>query len=355
MGEGRVSIPAHPAAVPRGRNPVAGAGPAERPESSRYARTVTDQRAPDAIFELALARAQARRDRDWAAADRLKADIEAAGWRVVDQGSHFRLQPAVPPDVVEDGVVRYGSSVSVPSRLAEPSTPGTTFVVLPRGLDDRTDEVAARALASAGPEAMAVAVIPPEAGGVGEPHDARLEILRAAVPLAPGAAANAGFRRAVGEVVVLLQGGSVVTGDIASTLGHALEDPTVAVAGAHGSVTADLRHHDAVGPGDDADVILPPCIAFRREDGIGRGPFDERFLTSEGLFTWWSLVLRDGGEGTQPRRAVVVAGLPLEPDGAAVADGDVSERSTRRDFYRLLERFGSRPGLTRGGAVDPSA
>ncbi len=40
--------------------------------------------------------------RDWPTADRLRAEIEAAGWQVVDQGLGYRLQP-------------HASSASVPS------------------------------------------------------------------------------------------------------------------------------------------------------------------------------------------------------------------------------------------------
>ena len=54
-------------------------------------------------------------------ADTLRAELEAAGWKVVDSGADFQLLPAHPPDVVEGQRVRYGSSGSVPSRLEEPA------------------------------------------------------------------------------------------------------------------------------------------------------------------------------------------------------------------------------------------
>ena len=40
-------------------------------------------------------------------ADRLKAEIETAGWRVVDRGPDFSLVPAHPADVSEGGFRRY--------------------------------------------------------------------------------------------------------------------------------------------------------------------------------------------------------------------------------------------------------
>jgi cysteinyl-tRNA synthetase len=49
--------------------------------------------APDAVVELAERRARAREERDWEKADRLRAEIEAAGWEVRDtsQAPYFQL------------------------------------------------------------------------------------------------------------------------------------------------------------------------------------------------------------------------------------------------------------------------
>ncbi len=67
---------------------MAGAGPiADR----GYALRVTRQRIPDAVLAAAHARARAREARDWLEADRLRAEIEAAGWEVRDEGDGFRL------------------------------------------------------------------------------------------------------------------------------------------------------------------------------------------------------------------------------------------------------------------------
>ena len=68
--------------------------------------------APQPVIELAEARAAARRARDWTAADRLKGDIEAAGWKVIDSGTMYDLLRAAAPDVNVDGTDRYGSEQS---------------------------------------------------------------------------------------------------------------------------------------------------------------------------------------------------------------------------------------------------
>jgi cysteinyl-tRNA synthetase len=52
-----------------------------------------EELAPDEVVELAERRARAREERDWAEADRLRAEIEAAGWEVRDTSGppHFQL------------------------------------------------------------------------------------------------------------------------------------------------------------------------------------------------------------------------------------------------------------------------
>ena len=90
---------------------------------------------------------RAREARDWAEADRLRAAIEAAGWKVVDHGTDFALTPAAPPDVVEGSHVRYGASANVPSRLDEPPIGLATIVLI---ATDWPDDLA-RALAGAAP------------------------------------------------------------------------------------------------------------------------------------------------------------------------------------------------------------
>jgi cysteinyl-tRNA synthetase len=52
-----------------------------------------DEQAPEEVWALAVAREQARGDRDFAAADRLRDEIAALGWEVRDGPSGFDLIP----------------------------------------------------------------------------------------------------------------------------------------------------------------------------------------------------------------------------------------------------------------------
>ena len=135
-----------------------------------------------------------------------------------------------------------------------------------------------------------------------------------------------------------------------------LEDPAVALAGGWGIVSGDLRRFEEAPPGD-VDAIEAYCLAFRRADFATRGPFDERFRFYRNLDIWWSLVLRDGAEeAEEPRRAVRIDGLPLERHehrGWTSLPEDERDRQSKRNFYRIIDRFGSRRDLLVANRPDP--
>ena len=137
---------------------------------------MTRQRIPDEVLASAHARARARATRDWPEADRLKGEIEAAGWKIVDRGTDFALSPASPPDVADDGRIRYGSSASVPSRSADPGTGIATVIIV---VTDEPDAVARAiaALETGSPAGTSMVVV----GNAPSPaQDAALDDLEAA-------------------------------------------------------------------------------------------------------------------------------------------------------------------------------
>jgi hypothetical protein len=318
------------------------------------------QRIPEDVLDLAHARREARADRDWARADELKAAIQEAGWTVVDRGVDFELQPARPADVVDGSRVRYGSSESIPSLLGEPSSAPASVVVVasdgPGDLDRLLSALAAHAppgtqlvILANGPDEAQTATLDagPAAVGGNPP-----EVVWTSARLSPAAALNAGLRRARGEIVVRLDARVEPTGDTITPLVRALDDETVAIAGAWGLVSPDGRRFEPAADGDAA-AIVGACQAFRRADAVARGPLDERFRSIRFLDVWWSLVLRDDEAGGRPRRAVALKGLPLvlhkELDGNGAPE-DIADRAGKRDFYRFLDRFGRRSDLWGAGS-----
>ncbi len=337
---------------------------------------------PTEIEELARSRAEARLDRNWAEADRLRGQIEAAGWKVVDRGVKFELSPAHPPDVLEPGRVRYGTSASVPSRLGEPATAEATVVLLATDFPDDLARAMDGLRAHAPPGAqMVIAADDPsaaqdealtrleettegakravDAGGAGSAVGAGdvgsatlrpVEVVWTSQRLGFAASLNAAIRRASGRVVVLLDTSVEPTGDVIAPLVRALDDPGVAVAGAFGVTSADLRHFEAA-PAGDVDAIEGYCLAFRREEYTARGPLDEHFRYYRNLDLLWSLTLRDEGEGEPPRRARAID-LPLirhAHRGWNELGEAERNRLSKRNFYRIIDRFGRRLDLVSGG------
>ena len=329
----------------------------------RRGHSVTTRVAPPEVADAARRRSEARAERDWQTADRLREEIERSGWRVVDSGTAFRLEPAAAPDVEVGGEIRYGRSAAVPDRLGEPAT-GLATVILVASPERAETERTLRALAATVPAGAGIVIVADGLSNAAvsglvdaaeEPETgtpAATELIRTSEPLGHAAALNAGIRRASAPIVVVLDVSVEPTGDVITPLVRALDDPTVGIAGAFGLHSADLRHFEETTAGD-AVAIQGYLMAFRRADAVARGPLDEAFRFYRNLDIWWSLVLRDEGEGRTPRRAVVVSGLPLERrehHAWTSTPPEVRDRLSKRNFYRVLDRFRSRLDL-----ADPPA
>jgi glycosyl transferase family 2 len=312
---------------------------------------------PAAVEDAARRRSAARAEADWAAADRLRGEIEAAGWRVVDSRNKYRLERASPPDLEVEGEIRYGRSDAVPSRLEEPATGLATVVFIgsPDAGENRRSLAALIADAPHGVDVVVVADGVPDSGLDGLAADpAPFEIVRTSARLGQGAALNIGIRRSRAPAIVVLDPSIVPRGDVITPLVEALADPAVAIAGPFGLASSDLRRFAEVVATDtpvEAAAIQGYLMAFRRADAAARWPVDEAFRFYRNLDIWWSLVLRDDGEGSPPRRALVIPGLSLERgEPAAWKDTRPAERDrlSKRNFYRVLDRFRGRPDLASG-------
>jgi hypothetical protein len=226
-------------------------------------------------------------------------------------------------------------------RLADHAPDGTQLIV---AAEDVSAERAERL--------AALDAVDPGAPGV------VTEVVWLTAGLGHATALNSGVRRAMASVVIVLDASLEPSGDFITPLVRALDDPGIGVAGAFGLRSGDLRHFEPA-PAGDVDTIDGCLIAFRRDDYAARGPLDEKFRLDPHLDTWWSLVLRDEGEDSEPRRAVAIA-LPVGghegrdhagpagtvgPAGPVGPAGALRDRQTKRNFYRVIERFGARRDL----------
>jgi cellulose synthase/poly-beta-1,6-N-acetylglucosamine synthase-like glycosyltransferase len=246
----------------------------------------------------------------------------------------------------------------VPARFEEPAAGLATVVLIAMDWPADLDRALAGLRAHA-PDGTSVVVV---ADG---PSDAQAEALEAnesgqgteGLPteivwtserLGQGAAINVGIRRAEAPVVILLDTSLEPTGDFVTPLVRALDEDEVAVVGGWGITSRDLRTFEDA-PAGDVDAIEGYVQAFRRSDAAAYGPLDERFRFYRNLDIWWSLVLRDGAEEAEaPRRAVRIDGLPLERHehrGWTSLPDEERDRQSKRNFYRIIDRFGSRRDL----------
>lgn len=317
---------------------------------------------PAAIIALADARQAARDARDWHEADRFRAEIEGAGWKVVDQATSYRLSAAHPPTLVEAGRTVYGASSDVPSHVDEAPIGVASIVLRPGARPEDLSHVPGL-VAGHAPDGTQLIIV---AEDVSPDMAERLADLDAVDPGAPGVATevvwltsglgyatalNAAIRRALAAVVIVLDASLEPSGDFVTPLVRALDDQAVGVTGAFGLRSRDLRHFDATAAGV-VDAIDGRVLAFRRSDYAERGPLDEKFRLARYLDIWWSLVLRDEGEGHDPRRALALD-LPIaghesgdhEPGDHETSGASERDRLTKRNFYRVIDRFGGRRDL----------
>jgi len=361
---------------------------------------------PAEISHLVRERVEARARHDWARADAIKAQIEAAGWRVVDRRGRSSVTQAAPASIEADGELRYGTAAGVPSLLDAPATTAWTVAIVASETPDRVSRLltALRTHAPAGTQVVIVANDPSDAQVAALLPDApdrapigglAPELLRTSARLGYAAALNIALQRATGELVMLADGSAWPGGDAISPLAAALGDQAIAVAGGFGLYAADdepLRPQalvrepeaaEAQGEASAGPVALEGAwLAFRRSDYIELGPLDERFVTASWLDVWWSLRLRAGAEPegweiTEPYPEDDSVGAPNvdqtlapsapgeapsepefefpEPRSASLVDIPIEReaigwppdrsRLNRRNMYRVLDRFGRRIDL----------
>lgn len=130
------------------------------------------------------------------------------------------------------------------------------------------------------------------------------EVLRTSTRLGFAAALNIGLRRAAGEIVILADGSAWPTGDALSPLAAALADPAIAAVGGFGLVAPEagplrpnaLERPDGSFAVQDVAALEAGWLGFRRSDYREFGPLDERFVSPAWLDVWWTLRLRVGAE-----------------------------------------------------------
>ena len=162
-------------------------------------------------------------------------------------------------------------------------------------------------------------------------------------PAGFGAAVNAGLAAAAGEFVILFDPGTEATGDLATPLLRTLSEPGVGIAAAYGVRGAGTVKHFHDHPGPEVDAVEGYCMAFRRDDALAVGGFDEKFKYYRIADFEFSFRVRSTG-----KRAMVVSGLPLRKHRHRLWEAESEEQReklSKKNFYRFLDRWGKRTDL----------
>ena len=304
---------------------------------------MTRQHIPQSILDAAHLRSAARAAGDWAEADRLRAEIEAAGWKIVDSGTDFALSPAAPP------TSRRGRAR--PLRVERERA-----VAARRAGDGHGDRRAGRDGLAGRPGPGAGGAAGSRAGRDVGRRRRRRPVRRAgrgastrssggsrrsrssgrAERLGHGAATNIGLRRAVGPVVVLSRHERRADRrhrDAARPRRSTTRRSRSPAGGASSRRPALVRGRAGRRRRRDRG-LLPGVPARRRRGARARSTSGSAFYRN--LDIWWSLVLRDEGGGEPPRRAVAARRAAARAARAPRLDEPARRRARPAEQAQLL-------------------
>lgn len=281
----------------------------------------------------------ARQAREFDRADALRDELRSLGWEVQDSASGSTLRPALPETPVATG---YASPDDLASLLDEPATLDASLVVVAEEHGEDLERFLT-GLAAHSPAASWELIVVGNAAS----YDVRRLLPEAAALLESSQrlgwadAVNLGLRRSGGAVVMLIDTSVEPSGDFVTPLLAVFDDPTIGLAGGFGLVSDDGRHFEDAPPGP-VHAIEAYCLAVRREALRTVGGFDRHFRFYRNADIDLSFAIRDAGW-----RAIAVE-LPLlqhEHRGWTALPDAERDRLSKRNFYRVLKRWGDRADL----------
>jgi glycosyltransferase involved in cell wall biosynthesis len=298
---------------------------------------------PDEVRRLAGEREERRKAKDFATADALRDRIADLGFTVVDSPEGPRLEPVdrAAGDAGEAPAVRPDD---VPSAMEQPATFDITvhWVLegwpedVARGLEGFRSHQGGRSV-----QYVVADITGQDPSSFGE----GVEVIPLVEGTGWGAARNAGLKRSLGRIVLVVDGSIEPVGDAFAPIEEALADPAVGVVGPFGIVTTNLQDFEA-SDGPLVDAIEGYLMAMRREVLLEVGLFDEKFKWYRTADIEYSFRLKEAG-----LKAMVVTVPVIRHEHRMWFNTPPEERAkwSKRNYYRFLDRFRGRFDLLVGG------
>jgi hypothetical protein len=302
---------------------------------------------PPEVVALAEQRATARADRDFAAADRLRDEIAAAGWVVTDApGGRFTLAEKPPYDVLASVRELPDNSETADDRRA-------TVSVIVDGWPEDTRTCLDALLTHVAADVVVQAVDLGNVDGAGDVlHEyagPRVQAWHVAGPAGWAETRTALLRADTARIHVWCELSTVFTGDALSPLLEAIDaDADVVAAGWRGvnvDVDDDWRSFAAAGPGE-VDALLGYLFAMRRSAALAAGGPDPKARFYRNADMEFSFMVREASPGS--RLVVPSADLPCRQDrhrGYHDNDPAYRDKESAKTYNRFLARYRGRTDL----------
>ena len=303
------------------------------------------QSIPDEILALSHQRDLLRRRGQYDRADLLKRQIEEAGYVVKDnpRGAHLVILPSIEVD----GKL-YRTARQLPSHLDAADLCDFSVNILARDNADQVRRCVESVLRFAGSTNLEIILVDNASSDdialwatEFSRKEPRLHLLRTTRVVGAAEARNLGLKQSYGRYILLLDANVELTGDIFTALKQTLTNEQIGLTGVRGLRTDDLRHFEESGE-IEVEAIDGICMAFKRKLLKQSGLFDEGYRFPQYMDIDFSFAIRDLGAET-----VLTPQLPIisHPGSAPTIADQERSRLTKRNFYRFLEKWGTRDDL----------
>jgi hypothetical protein len=284
--------------------------------------------APQEVHDLALARQEARANRDFAKSDELRNEIAAKGFEVVDVAGGYELRPKK----------RYATYES--TRDIRPINSGKYEITVAMIIDGFHEDAVEtlKSIKQHGADCAITMLVLGDAGILADQLDARTSLVVVTENFGWGENANALLRSVTSEFIVIMDPSTRFTGDaITPVLAELKKREYVAVGWRGGLVNLEdeWRSTEDKGAGE-VDVLFSYFVAMHREDALAARGFSNRAVFYRNADIEFSLGLRHSNG------RLLQMDLPLEQDrhhGYHDSDPEYRDLQSKKNYDRILERF----------------